>query len=228
MDKIFALDSPIMRFLSRMADLLILNLLVMLCCLPVITAGAAFTGMYYVLMKMVRGEEGYLAAGFFKSFKQNFKQATIIWMMILLVAAICAGDVLIFKYSEVEFSKLFTVLIIAVAILLTIVIVYVFPVLARFDNTIKNTIRNAFFMAVINLPKTILIVVLLCLPVVILMISPYSGALVFMFGISLPAYVSSYFFSGIFKRFEPEEEAAVVSDYEFSVNTDEGNGENNE
>ncbi|MCM1086573.1 MAG: DUF624 domain-containing protein [Muribaculaceae bacterium] len=227
MDKIFSLDSPVMRFLGRMSDLLILNFLVMVCCIPVITAGAAFTGMYYVLMKTVRGEEGYLVSGFFKSFKQNFKQATALWLLILLFIVVCVGDILVFKYSTLEFPQFLQVTMIAVAILVAMVAVYIFPVLARFDNTTKNTIRNAFFMSIMNLPKTILIVLLLCSPVVVAMLSPYLGAFVFMFGISLPAYASAYFFSGIFKRFEPEEEVEA-SDYEFSINTDEGNEEKNE
>ncbi|MCM1209989.1 MAG: DUF624 domain-containing protein [Blautia sp.] len=227
MDRFFALDSPLMRILNRVADLMILNFLMIICCIPVITAGAAFTGMYYVLMKVARGEEGYLVAGFFKSFRQNFKQATILWLLILLFIVVCIGDVLVFKYSAIEFPKFLQVIMAAIAILVTMVAVYVFPVLARFDNTTRNILRNAFFMSVMNLPKTILIVLLLCSPVVILALSPRSLVLVLMFGISLPAYASAYFFSGIFKRFEPEEEVEA-SDYEFSINTDEGNEEKNE
>ena len=68
MSKIFDIDSPFMRALTRVADLMILNFLMLLCCIPVITAGAGFTGMHYVLLKMVRNEEGYIARGFFKKF----------------------------------------------------------------------------------------------------------------------------------------------------------------
>ncbi|MBO5999901.1 MAG: YesL family protein, partial [Lachnospiraceae bacterium] len=71
MGNLFSMDSPLMKVLSRVADLLILNLLTVVCCIPVITAGAAFSAMYYVLLKMVRGEEGYIVKQYFKAFKEN-------------------------------------------------------------------------------------------------------------------------------------------------------------
>ncbi|MBQ6806202.1 MAG: DUF624 domain-containing protein [Lachnospiraceae bacterium] len=222
MGKFFDMDSPVMRVLNRIGDLLILNIIMIICCIPVITAGAAFTGMYYVLLKIVRGEEGYLIRGFFKSFKQNFKQATILWLMILLIIGIYVGDFWIFNYSGIEFPKAFVIVICAIAVVLLMVVVYIFPILARFENTIKNTIKNAFFMAILNLPKTILMVLLLFVPFVIVYFSTYATIFVIMFGISVPAYISAYLYSGVFKKFEPEEEKAV-SDYEFSVKVD---GEN--
>ena len=226
MGRFFDLDSPFMRFLNLIGDLMIMNFLMLICCLPIFTIGAACTGMHYVFLKMVRGEEGYLVRGFFKSFKQNFKQATIIWLIMLAVIGIIAGDILILNYSGVEFPRVLMILILAIAIILLMAAVYVFPVLSRFDNTIKNTLINAFYMAILNLPKTILMILLLILPAVILYFSTYAGVFVLLFGISLPAYLSAHLYSKCFKKFEPEAEP-VVSDYEFSISTDEGNGEEN-
>lgn len=226
MGRIFDLDSPFMRFLNLIADLMILNFLMVIFCIPVITAGAASTGMYYVLLKMVRGEEGYLLKGFFKSFKQNFKQATILWLLMLLVVFVYIGDFLIFSYSGLKFPTALVVIILAIALVLVMVAVFVFPVLSRFDNSVKNTLKNAFCMAVLNLPKTVLIIILSVLPAVILYFSSYAAIFVFLFGFSVPAYFSAHLFSGIFKKFEPEA-AAVTSDYDFSINTDEGNEEDN-
>lgn len=220
MGKFFDMDSPFMRFMSRIGDLLFLNVIMIICCIPIVTAGAAFTAMHYVLLKMVRKEEGYLIRGFFKSFKQNFKQATIIWLLMLLVIGVFVGDFFIFSYSGIEFSRIFTILFFAVAVIILMGAVYIFPILARFDNTIKNTIRNAFSMAVINLPKTILMVLLLFLPFVIMYLSAYATFFVIMFGISVPAYASAYLYSDVFRKFEPED-AKPVSDYEFSVEVDE-------
>ena len=224
MSKIFDLDSPFMRVLNRVADLMILNFLMIICCIPIITIGAACTGMHYVLLKIVRGEEGYLVRGFFKSFKQNFRQATILWLIMLLVIAVYIGDFLIFTYSGVKFPTILVIAILGLALVLLIVSVYVFPVLSRFDNTVKNTIKNAFCMAVLNLPKTIMMVVLMALPTVIWYFWPYAGIFVIIFGISAPAYASACLYSGIFKKFEPDV-PGVAPDEEFSVLTEEGNGE---
>ena len=218
MGKLFDLDSPIMRFLGRVGDMMILNILVMICCIPIITVGAAFTAMHYVLLKMVRDEEGYLIRGFFKSFVQNFKQATLIWLLMLLVAAVYVGDSYIFGYSGVAFPRFLIIAIIAVGVTMMMVAMYVFPLLARFDNTIKNTLRNAVVLTVANLPKTILMALIYVLPLILVYYSAYSTIFIIMFGFSVPAYGAAYLYSGIFKKFEPETEQ--TSDMDFSIDVE--------
>lgn len=224
MGKILDIEGPFIQFLNRVADLMILNILVMLLCIPIITAGAAFTAMHYVLLKMARKEEGYLIKGFFKSFRQNFKQATLIWLGMLVLIAFFAVDFWIFKYTQMEFSKIFITLFLAVAVVAIMTAVYVFPILARFNNSTKYIIRNAFSLAILNVPRTILMIIFYVSPLVIAYFSTFSWVFVFIFGISLPAYLSAFVYSGIFKKFEPDE-SAVTSDYDFSVNVDEGNEE---
>lgn len=225
MSKLFDIDSPIMRFLSRVADMVILNLLVLVCCMPIITVGAAFTAMHYVLLKMVRDEEGYLVRGFFKSFGRNFKQATLIWLMMLVAVIIFVGDWFIFSYSRVAFPKALIVGVIAVGVIVSMVAMYVFPLLARFDNTIRHTIHNAALLAIANLPRTILMMILYAVPWVIGYFSPYSHIFIIMFGISVPAYASAWLYSNIFKKYEPE--AEQVSDIDFTLNVEVGEEETN-
>lgn len=219
MGKFFDMDSPVMRFLNRLGDLMIMNILMIICCIPVITAGAAFTAMHYVLLKIVRGEEGYLLRGFFKSFKENFKQATVIWLLMLLVIAVYVGDALIFRYSGMTFPKPVVIIVMAVAIMLAMMAVYVFPLQARFDNSLKNTLKNALILAFANLPRTLLMIGCYLLPFVIAYFSTYALLFVFMFGISAPAYGAVWIYSGIFKKLEPE--AEIVSDLDFSLRIDE-------
>ena len=222
--KFFDMDSPFMRVLNRVGDLMIMNFLMILCCIPVITAGAAFTAMHYVLLKIVRGEEGYLIKGFFKSFKQNFRQATTIWLLMLLVILVYVGDSLIFNYSGLTFPKPLVIAVVAVAVLLAMAAVYVFPLQARFGNTVKNTLKHAMILAFVNLPKTLLMVGCYVLPLVIAYFSNYALLFVFLFGISAPAYAAAWIYSGIFKKLEPETEK-VTDDMDFSLRIDEGNQE---
>ena len=212
-----------MRVLNRVGDLMIMNFLMIICCIPVITAGAAFTAMHYVLLKIVRGQEGYLIKGFFKSFKENFRQATLIWLLMLVVIAVYVGDSLIFNYSALTFPKPLVIAVVAVAVLLAMMAVYVFPLQARFENSVKNTLKNAMILAFANLPKTLLMLVCYILPLVIGYFSTYALLFIFLFGISAPAYAAAWIYSGIFKKLEPETEE--VSDLEFSLKIDEGNKE---
>lgn len=230
MGKIFDIDSPIMRFMAKVADLMILNILVIISCIPIVTAGAGFTAMHYVLLKMARKEEGYIVKGFFKSFKENLKQATIIWLIVLAFVVVFVGDLLIINYSAVEIPRALVVTLMAVAIIVFMIICYVFPVLARFENTVVNTIKNAFFMAILNFPKTILMVVLYVAPLLIGYFIVAAVPLVVLFGFSAPAYVAAILYSGIFKKFEPQEE--IVTDEDFHINMEasmsEGQGDKDE
>lgn len=219
MNKIFDIDSPAMRFLTKVADLMILNILVIICSLPIITIGASMTGLHYVLLKMVRNEDGYIARAFFKSFKENFKQATLVWLVILIFLFIFVGDLLIFNYSGIEFPNALKIVLFALVIFVSMIIAYVFPVLSRFENTVWNTMKNAMFMSILSFPKTVLMLIMYAVPVAVAYFLPIGIPLVFMFGISVPSYLSAMLYSGTFKKFEPEEEA-VVDRFETSNDSD--------
>ena len=200
--KIFNLDSPLMQFLGKVADLMIINILTMLCCLPIITVGPALTAAHYVCLKMVRDEECYIVRSYFKSFKENFKQGVLIWLIILAAILILAGDYYIITKSGQEFSKVLTTAIIVVAIVLLMVTIFVFPTLAKFDNTIKATFKNAFFMAILQLPKTALMVVLYVAPVVIMAFFYQAVPVVMMLGISVPIFLSAMLYNKFFQKIE--------------------------
>ncbi|NBI90588.1 DUF624 domain-containing protein [Lachnospiraceae bacterium] len=206
MGRIFDMDSPVMRFLGRVADLMILNLVTLLCCLPVVTIGASLTAMHYVLLKMVRNEDSYIIRSFFKSFKENFKQATVIWLIMLLFLIVFGADIMIINHSGMEFPSALKIILFALAMIGYMVMCYVFPVLCRFENTIRKTIKNALFMAILSFPKTIVMMVLYVSPIILIYFFTMAVPLVILFGISAPAYLSAMLYSGTFKKFEPEEE----------------------
>lgn len=220
MGRIFNLDSPVFRSLSRIADLIYLNILTLLCCIPIVTAGASMTALNYVVLKMVRNEEGYLTRSFFKSFKENFRQSTIIWVIILAVFALIAGDFFILKYAVMEFPSWIKTALMAIAIILLFGLMHVFPVLARFDNTIINTFKNSFLMGILSFPKTVLMMFFWVIPIVIALSVYQILPLVLMLGISGPAYMCALLYSKTFQRFEPEEE--IINDSEWTVGSEEG------
>lgn len=215
MGKLFNLDSPVMSGLSRLADLIFLNLLVLVCCIPVITVGASMTALHYVLLKMVKNEEGYITRSFFKSFKENFKQATIIWLILLLVICILIGDFLIFGFSGIKFPGWLTGVLIAVSVMLLVATIHLFPLLSRFENTVMNTYKNSFLIGILNLPKTIVMIVCWAIPLVIIGFLPQIFPVVFALGISGPAYLNAMLYKKSFARFEPESEE--TSDEEWTI-----------
>ena len=202
--------------MSKVADLCILNIICVICCIPVITAGASITAMYYVTLKMVRNEEAYIVRSFFKSFKQNFKQATIINLIMLLIGVVLYIDLNVSKAMQGGAGQIFHVIFMAFVLIYFILFLYVYPVLARFYNTIKNTIKNALFMAIRHFPYTVVMVIIAVCPLLLLLVKSYQiqstlFVLFLLMGFALIAYCNSYFLAKIFDKYMPKEEAGQES-----------------
>lgn len=200
--KILDIDGPLITFLSKMADLMWLNILTIACCIPVFTAGAAFTALDYMALKIVRGEEGYVTKGFFKAFKDNFLQSTVIWILFLVVAVVLGMDYRILTQSEIEIPGILQMLIMMFAAVAVLTLMYVFPVQAKFSNTIRRTIWNAFVFGIVQFPKTILMVVLYVLPYVLVYLWSGIFPVVAVFCFSLPALLSAKLYNKFFKVME--------------------------
>ena len=210
----FKLESPFMNFLNKVADIMILGVVFMIACIPVFTAGAAFTAAYYMGFKMVKNEENYIIKGFFKAFKENFKQATAIWLLVLLLAAVMAVDYRIILYSGIAFASWMRIATLTVTVIVLLGIVFVFPMQARFENTVKNTIKNAFLMALSHLPSAFLLIIIYAVPYLILYFVPQLLPAVFLLGFGCIFYFKSFVLLRVFKKYEPAEteEASAIDE----------------
>lgn len=202
--KFLDIDSPLMQTLGKLADFMWLNILTLVCCLPIVTVGASMTAMHYMAIKLVRNEEGYITKGFFSSFRKNFKQATLIWLLLLLIIGILATDYYIMTTSGLEFNMVIWVLIAVVGIFVLFTALYVFAVQAKFENTIPRTIKNAFLMSFLQLPKTVLMVICHAIPIFLLLFVYEAFPVVFMLGIAMPAWVTAKLNNKLFKRLEAQ------------------------
>ena len=197
-------DSPLMSGLSRMTDLVLLNLITLAGCLPVITAGASLTAMHYVLLKMVRGEEGYVAADWLKSFKRNFRQTTLIWLIFLAAGVMALVDLWIIVCGAGSTALAVRVLLILVILMVYGVFLWIFPILARFEGTVPMIASSAAAMAFRALPSTLAMGAAGALPVFIWIFLPSMAPLVILFGASFPGMVSAYICSPLFGKLEKE------------------------
>ena len=213
MKNFFNLDSPFMVFLSNLTDVVILNVLCLVCCIPIVTIGPSITAMHYVTLKMVRKEEGYVVKSFFKAFKENFKQSFIAWIVFLVITAVFLLDYQILKATGINENKVFGIVIGAIYLFVCITMMYIFPLLSRFENTLKQTVKNAFFMSILHIFKTIIMAVIYAIPFILLPLH-YNLILVFLIiGMAGPAYINSYIWKSIFKKYEPQEEVEeTISD----------------
>lgn len=205
---IFNYDGPLVGFLERVGDIVFLNLIFLICCIPVFTIGAAITALSAITQKMVRKEEGYIIRGFFKAFKENFRQATLIWLIILFAGIILLTD--FYVLSRQGGSALFLAvlcLVFVAGIIALFEFVFVFPLLARFDNTIRNTMKNALLLSVRYLPWTVLLTVIMLAPFIVGCLYLHIGIPFYMFGgFSLISLLSSRIFRRLFDPLEQNTE----------------------
>ena len=218
MRRFLNLDSPLMIFLSNLTDIIVLNVLCFICCLPIITIGPSVTAMHYITLKIARDEEIYVLRDYFKAFKENFKQSIIAWMVFLVITAVFFVDYLILKDMGLENTKVFLMIIGAIYLLVCFTMMYVFPLMARFENSLKQTVKNAFFMSILHIFKTVIMAVIYAIPFVLLPLH-YNVLMVFLLvGLSGPAYFNSFIWKSIFKKYEPEKvEEEITSDMDFQI-----------
>ena len=187
-----------------MADLLILNIITMLMCLPIITAGAALTAMHYVLLKMVRGEEGYILKSFFRSFKREFRQATVLWILYVALAALMASNLVLVLQGSGRYPIWLPSSIVVVAVLELMFMIYTFAMLSRFDDTIYHTLLNAVTLTFAELPRSLEMAVITLVPLIAFLRVSILLPVLVLFGLSVPGYACAMIYDPVFRKIEKQ------------------------
>lgn len=204
------LDNGVTRFLGKVADFMILNILWIVCSIPIITIGASTTAMYSVMLKLVKNEEGYIAKGFLKAFKDNLKQSTLIWLLYLIFGIVIAVDFRLLGIMNPSIRTAIQVFLIFMSILLISMGIYGFALQARYENTVKNTLKNALILTVAKMPYTLLMLVITVAPVIITFLTVRTlllGSLLWiLLGVAVVVWLNSIILRKVFLIFEDAEE----------------------
>lgn len=201
MGGIFNYDGPLMSGLGKLADLVILNLLTLLFCIPIVTIGASITACHYVALQIRRGE-GYVIRNFWKSFKMNLGQSTVIWFILAINVVLCLYVTLFFIVGGTMGAIVKGVLFVAL-LFWTFIGCWVFPMQSKFINNIGTTIKNSFLLAFKYLFRTVLMVVINLLPVVLFLVVNFQWySILLLFGFSVPAYLCAMLYDKKFEEIE--------------------------
>lgn len=177
----------------------------LICSIPLITIGASTTALIYSCMKLHK-EEGYVTKNFFSSFKENFKQSTLIWLIYLAVGAILVADLYFWKQQSLG-NKFVLGLSLALALLYGISLSYVFAIQAKFVNPIKNTLRYSVILPFKNMKETILILVTLGVVVYFNVTTIFVvNFFTLNVGVGFIAFLLTVFYGAVFDRYIPKEE----------------------
>lgn len=214
MKGLFSYDSALFRAFDKLGSLFILNMLTLICSIPLFTIGSAFTALYYVTMKMVKDEETYVTKDYLRSLKQNFIQGLIIWLILFAVGALLLFDYRLMSVNKeiLPVARVFMIVALSCLIFWVVELAYVFPVLAKFYNTVPQTMRNAFLMGIRHFPKTIAIIFINLAFPTITAIGLYKNGKSFLaplyicLGFSVTAYANSFIFIKIFDQYITSDE----------------------
>ena len=207
MKNLFSLDNPLMQLLTRACDLMIVNLLFLVSCIPVITIGAALCAMNKVCQSIVLDDDRGIFKLYVSGFKDNFKQATIVWLFTLLVGA----SLVCYWLIVVNFCRgtLATVLLILMAVLAVValsLVVYLFPLIARYENSLPEHVKNAGILAITRLLLTPVLIIFTAVPFILPLIAlnAYLQTMIFwvIIGFAFLTYMANLMLKPIYQILE--------------------------
>ena len=200
MRNLFDTEGPVMRALSDLSTLIFLNILTLVFSIPIVTAGAALAAMHYVIIEMIEERGDSLFAEYRKRFKENLRNATPIWLIMLAAAGFLYADYRIISGGQIGLPKAMLIPIYAGMFVAAAVYVYVIPLTARFVYSTGAAFKNAAILAAAYFPRTILMVVFTVMIPCLLFNVTRLLPLFFLLGLSFPAYLCALLYVPIFNK----------------------------
>lgn len=198
-------EGPFFEFMNTLSAFIGLNVLFLITCLPVVTIGPALTALYTVTLQEARKEHGYIFSTYLKAFKRNFPQSAAAFLLQLVLMLVFLFNAFFWGNQGTVTGNVFLFVITMLLVILALSFLYTFPLLARFENTLKQTLQNSISIAIVN-PKTTLgllavqvVCVLLCVAV------PQAKVFMLLLGFSFLAYCNSLLFNKLFSSYESNE-----------------------
>ena len=195
-------DGPLVKFTEKAFGIIWLNILTIVCSLPVVTFGASFAALHTVVLKMSRDKEGYITREFFKAFKANLKVGIKASIAIILFVGIAYADFCAISLLDVWFADFAWFLLILFVIFFVITVTFLFPVTAKFEAGFVDTVKNSFKFAASHIVKTLAMFMLNIFLWVICYYFLFLSPLLFFFGFSLPAYLGTGLYGEEFRKIE--------------------------
>ncbi len=192
----FSPDSKFMEIIGRITDLILLNILFLITCLPVFTIGASVTALYTLCFRLMREEYSGIVKSYFKAFKDNFKQATVIWLLLLAagIPALYYFSLLFQMDSILRYSSFVFVII---AVLGLMAGSYVFPWISQFENTTAQALKNALILSISLLPRSLCVLAINLVPLIVWFINPELFIQVSFLWVALYFAAAAYMNTGI-------------------------------
>lgn len=203
---LFGYNSPFARFMSRLTDVLLLSLLTILCSLPIVTIGAAFSALYYVLLKMARDTDEGVFRCYFKGFRENFFKGTALWLIMATVIAIVYVDFVLLSSVAMDYADVVRILLVLFSAFLLMIGNYIFPMQAQFENSVGGTLKKSFIVCMMNLPRSIVLLLILLCPILIVLFFPETIYFLPFVCVAAVPYLQTEVLIHVFDRYMPKQD----------------------
>ncbi len=171
----FSYDSKFMQILGMFADMVIMNLLYILCCIPIFTIGAAQAGLYTGLRVLVdKDNDEYCYRAFFRGFANGFKRITLVWCIVLVVMLLMVWVLLMIHNYQFTNSSVSVWLSMIALIVLCIYSAVLTSFHSKFECTSWQLAKNTWYTVLGHPIRSIILGALTWLPTAIFLIDPNS------------------------------------------------------
>lgn len=200
----FNMESPVFQFLGTLFDFVILNIVFLVTCIPVVTIGPAVSALYTITLREVRNEQGYIVRPYLTAFKENFKQSFLLSVFYTVIGAVLLYNLAFWAQMKTAAGTVFLVVVAVCVLLYVLSLLYVFALSARFDNTVKLTIKNSLLIALASPKQTVMLLLILAIGGVLAFVSPIFRVFLVIFGFAFLAYCASFPLTKVFQKYETE------------------------
>lgn len=198
------MTNSVIDFINTLWNFIAFNILFLITCLPVVTIGAALSTLYFVMLREARGEHGYLVRTYLKEFKNNIRAGTLAFLLLAALGAVLVFNIA-FWYTLDSFLSMFTLgFLILASIVYLLTVLYTFPFIGRFNNKTLQTLKNAFFLSLINRKLTAGLIVMDCLVLFFCIFWPPMRLIMIAFGFAFVAYCKSFLYNRAFDMLSME------------------------
>lgn len=216
MQKTLRPENPVMIFMEKVFNMMLANVLFLMCCVPLITIGASLTGLLQVVEDQIYHEEQPVIRRFFGAFRENFKQSTGAFLMlaVFLTGMVC-NALLTLTYLRGWMAQMVYILLGVLTALVLSMMSYLFPMIVRYHNTLKDHLNNSLILTVVKLPRTILMLFLntLFFWIPFFSFQMFLATLVFwlIIGFAFIAYTDIRILAPVFKQMEEKDTVELLN-----------------
>ena len=208
LEKLFDEENAVYRLIDRIADMFVLNLLFIASCIPVVTIGPALTALYYVGISAWDRDDGHIFKMYFKSFKQNFKQALIIWLILLPAGIVLGAETWMWISQWRESGEPFHMLMVVLSVIILqgylLIFTYAWPLQAKFSNRIGATLKNALVLGISHIPSSLGLWILFAGIMLFCYMVDFTRVSFVLIAFALTAYLQALIFRHVFKPYMEE------------------------